>query len=137
MVDTTIIAGCACVAAAFGYYLLGKFGAILALAGMGYLFFTYFPKPSRRPFDNTREVCTLFLLGRVSIQPFCHLVLYLSGKAPSSHPFQAAWQLSIKEKMYSMLCRCFIYKYMSDFTISSNLCTTTFTFIQTATNFIF
>ena len=58
----------------------------------------------RRPFDNTREVCTLFLLGRVSIQPFCHLVLYLSGKAPSSHPFQAAWQLSIKEKMYSMLC---------------------------------
>ena len=58
----------------------------------------------RRPFDNTREVCTLFLLGRVCVQPFFHFLLWLSGRAPSAKPFVDAWRLTMKEKLSSMLC---------------------------------
>ena len=58
----------------------------------------------RRPFDNTREVCTLFLLGRVCVQPCFHCLLWLSGRAPSAAPFVDAWRLSRTEKLASLLC---------------------------------
>ena len=90
MVDTTIIAGCACVAAAFGYYLLGKFGAILALAGMGYLFFTYFPKPSENPLDDFKAWLQQVdgIPGNwVNTDVFCvaHLAEELTGFRPQDH----------------------------------------------------
>jgi drug/metabolite transporter (DMT)-like permease len=58
----------------------------------------------RRPFDSTREVCTLFLLGRVCVQPCFHCLLWLSGRAPSAAPFVDAWRLTRTEKLASLLC---------------------------------
>ena len=91
MVDTTIIAGCACVAAAFGYYLLGKFGAILALAGMGYLFFVYFNKiPSENPlvdFKAWLQQVDGIPSTWVNTIVFCvaHLAEVLTGFRPQDH----------------------------------------------------
>ena len=106
MVDTTIIAGCACVAAAFGYFLLGKFGAILALAGMGYLYFKYVSKPSKNPAYYKAFCCTPSCSGTalddfkewlqqvdgfpsawVNTVVFCvaHLAEQLTGFRPQDH----------------------------------------------------
>ena len=60
-IDFTIIGGCTMVAAAFGYMVLGKIGAILVLAGAGYGVFSHMqkqnkPDPGSGDSDDIRRI---------------------------------------------------------------------------------